>query len=223
MMKTPSRRRVLAFTRGFTLLELMIVIAVVAVVLVLAAPSIRTMIDMQRLRGISAQLLTDIQFARSEAVSRQEPVAITYNPNTPPAGMTCYIIHTCGSGLDHADPGICAGLCNCAAAAGAHCGLPAREIRAVQVLAETKVQILPVAVPPSLTVGNFMRFDPITGGIQAQYIGIGSFTFAPLVPSWVETSLIQTPGLSLRTITSTAGRPSVCAPGGGVSGVPACP
>ncbi|HRC39206.1 MAG TPA: prepilin-type N-terminal cleavage/methylation domain-containing protein, partial [Rubrivivax sp.] len=46
---------------AFTLVELMIAIAVVAVVLVLAAPSFRELIEMQRLRSVNAQLVTDLQ------------------------------------------------------------------------------------------------------------------------------------------------------------------
>ncbi|MBL0296209.1 MAG: hypothetical protein IPQ21_03190 [Betaproteobacteria bacterium] len=56
--------------RPLTLVELMVVVAVVAIVLTLAAPSFRDFILLQRLKGINAQLVTDLQFARSEAVAR---------------------------------------------------------------------------------------------------------------------------------------------------------
>ena len=63
-------KKYLVVRRGFTLVELLIVVAVVAIILVVAAPSFRDMILMQRLRSITAQLVTDLQFARNEAVSR---------------------------------------------------------------------------------------------------------------------------------------------------------
>lgn len=57
-------RRVL----GLTLIELMITIAVVGVLLALAAPSFYEFMLVQRLKGVNAELVTDLQLARSEAV-----------------------------------------------------------------------------------------------------------------------------------------------------------
>ena len=60
------------FQRAFTLVELMIAIAVVGVLLMLAAPGFRDFILMQRLKSVSAQLATDLQYARSQpAISGQ--------------------------------------------------------------------------------------------------------------------------------------------------------
>lgn len=58
--------------RGFTLLELMVVLAVLAVLGTLAAPSLRNFIDNQRLRSASFDLVSDLMLARSEALKRQQ-------------------------------------------------------------------------------------------------------------------------------------------------------
>ena len=52
---------------GFTLVELMIVVALVAILLALAAPSFRETIARNRLEGVAGELSTDFQYARSEA------------------------------------------------------------------------------------------------------------------------------------------------------------
>jgi type IV fimbrial biogenesis protein FimT len=62
---------------GFTLLELMTVLAVVAILGAVAAPSFRQFIDNQRLRNASFDLVTDLLLARSEAVSRQRTVVLS--------------------------------------------------------------------------------------------------------------------------------------------------
>jgi type IV fimbrial biogenesis protein FimT len=80
-MRAPS-----AAESGFTLVELLIGFAVMAVLLVLAAPSFTSMIEMQRLRGTHDQLTADMQFMRTEAVSRQEVTGISFAEN---AAMSC--------------------------------------------------------------------------------------------------------------------------------------
>jgi type IV fimbrial biogenesis protein FimT len=72
--------------RGFTLIELMITIAIGAVLVALAAPSFRSYTAKKKIEGTLAELVTDIQFARSEAVSRNATVRLT-------TGTNCYAVH----------------------------------------------------------------------------------------------------------------------------------
>jgi type IV fimbrial biogenesis protein FimT len=59
---------------GFTLLELLVTLAVFAILGSMAAPSMLQFVRDSRLRSLSGQLLADLQFARSEAIRRNGPV-----------------------------------------------------------------------------------------------------------------------------------------------------
>jgi type IV fimbrial biogenesis protein FimT len=70
----PRARR---HSSGFTLLELMIVLVIVAVLAAIAGPSFRDFIDNQRLRSASFDLVSDLLLARSEALKRQAVIVVT--------------------------------------------------------------------------------------------------------------------------------------------------
>jgi type IV fimbrial biogenesis protein FimT len=71
--------------RGFTLMELMVVLAVVGVIMGLAVPNFGIYIRNSRLTGAANDLLSSVTMARSEAIKRQIPVAVcaTADPNEP--------------------------------------------------------------------------------------------------------------------------------------------
>lgn len=64
-------------SRGFTLLELMITIAVLAVLVGLAAPSFTRAIAEQRVRSAASELHFALLAARSSAITRNEDVEIS--------------------------------------------------------------------------------------------------------------------------------------------------
>ena len=55
---------------GFTLLELMITVAVLGVLAALALPSFQSVLEGRRLVGAAENLFADLQFARSESIKR---------------------------------------------------------------------------------------------------------------------------------------------------------
>lgn len=57
---------------GFTLIELMVAVALLAVVMSLAAPSFRSLLEAQRMRAAAFDLMADLTLARSEALKRGE-------------------------------------------------------------------------------------------------------------------------------------------------------
>ena len=202
---------------GFTLVELMVVLAVVALLLLFAAPSFREMMEAQRVRGVSDQFLTDVQFARSEAVARQETVAVTFKP--PAATMTCYIVHTCGSLPFNS----C--RCDCSAAAGSRCPAasllqpdPPREIRTVQLDTDSGVSLVPVLLSgnpvPASPNPTHITFNPATGGLTSYYAT--GFIVLPKPPGgafWAKTSSTRAgSSIAIRDVVNTTGRPHACRP-----------
>ncbi|WP_456445314.1 GspH/FimT family pseudopilin [Thiolapillus sp.] len=62
--------------QGFTLLEVLIAVAVLAVLAALAAPNFRTMMDRNAVTTQANELMSNILLARSEAVKRDQRVVI---------------------------------------------------------------------------------------------------------------------------------------------------
>lgn len=70
------------FSRGFTAIELMVTVAILAVLAGLAAPSFNPIIERWRVRQVSEELQSTLYFARSEAVKRGGGIAILRNTST---------------------------------------------------------------------------------------------------------------------------------------------
>lgn len=74
--------------RGFTLIELVITIAIAAIFASLAAPGFRQLIASQRIRTASFDLVSALGYARSEAVKRNTPVTLRAGASTDGAWAT---------------------------------------------------------------------------------------------------------------------------------------
>ncbi|GAB57861.1 GspH/FimT family pseudopilin [Rheinheimera nanhaiensis] len=61
---------------GFTLVELMVTIAILAIVTTVAVPSFNSLVQGNRLTGVTNQLLSAYQGARSEAIKRSQNVML---------------------------------------------------------------------------------------------------------------------------------------------------
>jgi type IV fimbrial biogenesis protein FimT len=127
--------------RGITLVEACVAMAVTAVAAAAAVPSLQSLIDARRLDGAATQLATDIQFTRTLAVARNEPVRLTVQAID---GGSCYVIHT-----GNADQ------CRCGTSGIAACTGSARQIKTVQMAAADRVSL-------QANVGSIL-FDPLHG------------------------------------------------------------
>ena len=73
---SPAARSIRTSPRGFTAIELVIVMAIVAVLAALALPDLSNLLVNQRLRAAGTDLMSSLIVARSEAIKRNGPVEI---------------------------------------------------------------------------------------------------------------------------------------------------
>jgi type IV fimbrial biogenesis protein FimT len=67
--------------RGFTVVELMVVIAVAAIGITLAVPSFRDIIERKAAGGAAEAAYEQLQLAKSQAVKRSKPILVDFNVN----------------------------------------------------------------------------------------------------------------------------------------------
>lgn len=112
MQRTPATAQA-----GLTLIDLAIVLAVCAIVLGQALPSLVETVRLHTLRGVAHELESDLQLARSQAVMQNRPLRLSFGAV---GGTSCYMLHT-GS----------ADSCRCGDGGPARCDNPADLLRAV--------------------------------------------------------------------------------------------
>lgn len=71
MVSLPGRR-----ARGFTMPELMAVLAIIVIMAAIASPSLGSLVDGQRVRSASSDVFTSLLRARSEAIRRNTEVTV---------------------------------------------------------------------------------------------------------------------------------------------------
>ena len=80
-----TKRPYPARTQGFTLIELMIVLAIIAIIAAVAVPNYQSSMAAGRKTSAANNLLGALQFARSEAVIRRKEVKVCASAD----GSTC--------------------------------------------------------------------------------------------------------------------------------------
>ena len=189
--------------RGLTLVEMLVVLAIAGVLLVIAGPNLYDFVLVQRLKGVNAELVTDLQLARSEAAARGQWGRVVFERDD---NRTCYTIYT--SPLNST-------RCSCLLGPGAACSGNMREIKTLRVLRSDSVTVIPVLDGvDDAAIG----FDHISGGLVVipQDIDV---TFPDVYE--IDTAIDDQRVLRVRI--GRAGRPSVCAPAGSIAGYEACP
>ena len=79
-------QRLQVSSSGFTLIELMVTIAVLAIIVSIAAPNISTQLANQRVKSTTATLANALKEAKVESILRRQDVNFSYNNNGTNAG-----------------------------------------------------------------------------------------------------------------------------------------
>jgi len=136
-----ATRPSLRHQRGVTLIESAIVTTIVALTASVVAPGMDKLKTRQQLTHAAAGFETDVQFARSAAVSRNASLRISFDNRN---GATCYVVHT-GA----------AGDCSCDGAGESVCSNSSEVLRSVRYPATSGVTL-------NANVGSIV-FDPAKG------------------------------------------------------------
>jgi type IV fimbrial biogenesis protein FimT len=65
--------------RGFTLLELLVVVSVLAVLMLIAVPSMQAMLTRNHLKAAAQSIAEDLQWTRSEAIKRNRILLVAFD------------------------------------------------------------------------------------------------------------------------------------------------
>lgn len=90
-------------TEGFTLVELMVVIAVLAILLGIAVPSLKRFIQEQQLLSALRELRASLMIARSESIKRQLPVLADNQDGNWATGWMIYADNNGNGAWDHGE------------------------------------------------------------------------------------------------------------------------
>ena len=85
--------------RGFTLIEVIVVVAIGAIIAAVAVPNIRTFMERYQTKGAARDVMSALQQARSEAVRRARPVAVEFVHGTGGAGVVRIFVDDGANGL----------------------------------------------------------------------------------------------------------------------------
>jgi len=84
--------------RGFTTLELLVVISILLIMAAIALPNLSGWARNQRLKGVTRDLMSHFQFARLEAIKRSTIIALAFNPGA--GGVGNYTVFVDDGGGD---------------------------------------------------------------------------------------------------------------------------
>jgi type IV fimbrial biogenesis protein FimT len=149
---------------GFTVIELMTVVVIAGVLLALALPAFNDMLERRRAEGQANELVTDLAYAKSEAVQRNRNVLL----QTDPAGTTCYTIAVM--------PDPPAGSCDCTASP--RCTGGPIELKTVT-----------LANGATVTTNTLFTFEPVRGALTpataaSATVAIGSRSYTVQVTAY---------------------------------------
>lgn len=204
----PFSRSAAACSRGFTLLEMLIAMAILAIIITVAMPGLSGFNANQRLIGLAEQVHAHLQQARSEAVTRNQQVFVNFAVDGTASweyGMSlnslCDLTATTASGSNACRIVVSDGD------AALDAGNGAVDTGDLVLMRFTDADFTGVA----MNIGSFgsgttqIVFDPVRG-----------------TASGGQVTLVGSNGNQLRVTASALGRMSICTPDGSVDAYPDC-
>lgn len=178
---------------GFTMIELMIVMVILAVLLAIAVPSMREFAARKRVEGVAKELVTDLKFLKSQQLQRNQFVGLLFNSD---ATTTCYSLYEIGPADNN---------CDCTRPPGTACpnqGNPGSSV-------ELKSVVLP-------------RSSGITLSSNPVLLRLFGFNATPIGNTTIQATVESAQGGSIRISTNALVVPVMCSVSGSWSSLPAC-
>lgn len=205
---SPSRGRAASApgSRGISLIEVLVSLALVAFAAMLAAPDLRDWLWRQRLANAAQAVLGDLQLARSEAIQGARNVILRFGGDVSAVSGSgrCYVLHT--GAVASGTPGPTsssatapAASCDCRLDAPPVCDGGAQAIKQMR-WRSSRGQADIVSNVPSMLFSGRQGTVSVSGTIEVRMTGIGS----------------------VRHIVSITGRVRSCTPDGALGRLPRC-
>lgn len=197
-LKPRAHRRRSAARRavGVTLVELMVTLAIVAVLLAVALPSMREFVARKRLEGIAQELVTDLRLLKSHQIQNRPNTgtAIGFGSN---AQKTCYILFVRGDNVEN---------CDCAAAEDVVCGpANAAGLR-----------------PAPIRQVNIPLNTGVTLTASRSNLAVLGYNGMPQFNRTLNITLNGGSAGEIRVATNATGVPSLCSVSGAFGAIPRC-
>ncbi len=190
------RRRLAAAAAGVTLVELMVALAIVAVLVAIALPSMRDFVARKRLEGIAQELVTDLRLLKSHQIQNRPGTgtAIGFSGNDSKA---CYILYVKGDNVFD---------CDCGLGDDVMCG-PADA---------------PGLRPAAIRQVNIPVSTGITLTASRPWLAVGGYNGMPQFNRTVSVTLTSATAGEIRVSTNPAGVPSICSVSGSFGAIKRC-
>ncbi len=160
----PARPSPVIGGRGFSLVELLVSVAIVAIAAMLAGPDLRDWLWRQRLSNSAQAVLGDLQLARSEAIQGARNVILRFggDESAVTGSGRCYVLHT--------GP---LGGCGCRMDTPPVCDAGAQAIKQMR-WARGRGQVEVVSNVPSMLFSGRQGTVSVSGTVEVRMEGIGA-------------------------------------------------
>ncbi|MDH4392337.1 MAG: prepilin-type N-terminal cleavage/methylation domain-containing protein [Aquabacterium sp.] len=181
---------------GVTLVELMVTLAILAVLLAIALPSMREFIARKRLEGTAQELMTDLRMLKSHQLQNRPSTGtvIGFGAN---AQKTCYMLYVKGTIQQGCDCGLADNLVCGAPDAGGLLPVPIRQV-------------------------NIPLDSGITVAADRPFLEMRGYNAMPLLDRKVSVTLTSATAGEIRVSTNETGMPSICSVSGAFGAIEKC-